>query len=184
MNIKRILLWPVLLACALLIFSACSSQEEEKKVTEKKVEKQPVLTAEQVAKLTEQIHLDLDSITKAATLYQQEKGKDPANSRVLKGYLEAWPTPPDDIRDRNFKMEWSYFITGTLDDMGGPTEQPDTVVFLEGVTEQVCFDFNQKFVGQGAKAWDFVGKKERPDAESWCENGGNPYRIIHVVSLR
>ena len=168
----------ILVSLAVMLLSGCSGQEEVAK-------QEPAhVNTQKIAELTLQIHQDLDQITTAALKYKEEKGEDPVNGHVLKGSLETWPMPPAGVRDKSFKFEWNYYVTGTLDDMGGPTTASDTVVFLEGVTEQACYSFNKTYGGLNDKAWDFIGKQKRPDSQSWCENGGNPYRIIHVVSLR
>lgn len=178
MKIKNIALLMVLLGFSLLILSACSRQEDAAE------EKQPKLSPEKLTEAVTQLRGDLDHITKAALAYENEKGSMPTNVRTLNGYLGTTVKPPVEVRDDVYKFEWTYYLSNSLGNLGGPTEERDTVVYLEGVTEQVCFAFNEQGAVQKEMAWDFVGKKQRPDLESWCENGGNPYRIIRVVSLQ
>ena len=170
--------WLVMVALFLLILPACSNDNDADKP------KQKQLTAEQVTEFTNQIIGDLDSISSAAERYTAEQGDVPRSLKALKGYLDPSPKPPEDARDVTFKFEWNYYISNALGDMGGPTDQSDTVILLEGVREQVCVAFNNLSSDKGEMVWDYLGKKERPEAGSWCENGGNPFRIISILSLR
>ncbi|MDH3997286.1 MAG: hypothetical protein OET90_00460 [Desulfuromonadales bacterium] len=167
----------VLLCCALTFFlNACSDQDEA-------AQAQAKLEAEKLAKMISLVRQDLDQIQTAALKFKAEKGEDAAHNRAMVEYLEVWPAPPAELRDATFSFEWNYFINGTIGDMGGPTNAQDTVVFLEGVKKDACIEYNHTVNSSNDKIWDFEGKTERPAADSWCENGGNPYRIIQVVSL-
>jgi hypothetical protein len=172
------LIWLVMITSLSLVFFACSSENDSEKPKQKK------LSAEQVTAFSNQIISDLDSIAAAADQYTNQQGEVPRSLKALKDYLDSSPKPPEDARDVTFKFEWNYYISNALGDIGGATDQRDTVILLEGVREQICFAFNNLVSAKGEMAWDYLGKKERPDNGSWCENGGNPYRIIRVISLQ
>ncbi len=129
-----------------------------------------------------QIADNLRVLDEAWNQYYVSKTTEPASidAIVTEGILKAKPEPPSAAKKSGYSGTFAYTVDTTNYNLGGSTTK-DTVILLEGITDDVCKKINHLYAGAGEN--DAIPNAVTTGKSIQCYNDGtNNIALKQVVA--